>query len=456
LLLRKQGAFAFLIVGFSLAVGAAAQAGENESPNLVPNPQFTLDADQKPKDWTAWAPRPDIASQNTVVKTKDGAALSLQSRRFADYGKWLSLVRDIHAGKYYQFEVLHQAKEITAETTSVIVLVSWYRNADGTGEIQRDYIDRRDNSGEWRRIFRTVQAPEGAKALKLELGLRWTEHGSVKWRNPRVAEVTPPPPRIVRVATTRIVPALPPSTVAANTQLMAEMFDRIGPAKPDIVLFSENLVDRATRRPLAENAQTIPGPLTEMLSARARRFHTYVITTLHERDAATGLFHNTAVLIDREGRIAGKYRKVHLTAGESDLGMTPGNDYKVFDTDFGKVGVLVCWDNWFSEPARILRLRGAEMLFLPLAGDGSDAHWDAISRARAWDNGLFLVSSGTVSDSSRVIDPDGNVLAEARGTSAFVVCEFDLNQEWRRRYLGEGKSLYVQERRPETYSDLVR
>ncbi|MEJ1971872.1 MAG: carbon-nitrogen hydrolase family protein [Lacunisphaera sp.] len=219
------------------------------------------------------------------------------------------------------------------------------------------------------------------------------------------------------------------------------------------------MLDRSTRLPLEKKAEPIPGPLTDLLGERARKYHCYVITTLHERDG--DLYYNTAVLIDRAGRVAGKYRKVHLAIAEADDGLTPGSEYPVFTTDFGRIGILTCWDDWFSEPARILRLRGAEVLFFPLAGDGSDGHWDAVSRARAMDNGLFFVSSGTVSDASRIINPAGQVLAEARGQFAFAVQDLDLNQEWRLRYLsvgagtGEAKSLYFAERRPDTYSDLT-
>src|SRR5690606_21644241 len=108
------------------------------------------------------------------------------------------------------------------------------------------------------------------------------------------------------------------------------------------------------------------------------------------------LFHNTAVLIDRQGKLVGKYRKVHLTIGEGENGLTPGTDYPVYDTDFGRIGLMTCWDNWFSEPARILRLKGAEMLFMPLAGDGDNTHWDVVWKARAIDNGVWMVTSSTV------------------------------------------------------------
>jgi predicted amidohydrolase len=139
--------------------------------------------------------------------------------------------------------------------------------------------------------------------------------------------------------------------VEKNLALMAATFDRAAAEKPDLVLFTENLVDRSTQRPVAETAQPIPGPATRMLSEKARQYKTWVATSMHESDG--GLIYNTAVLIDREGRIAGKYRKVHLAMAEAEAGITPGSSYPVFNTDFGRVGMMVCWDDWFGEVARI-------------------------------------------------------------------------------------------------------
>jgi predicted amidohydrolase len=196
-----------------------------------------------------------------------------------------------------------------------------------------------------------------------------------------------------------------------------------------------------------------------MLSRKAKQYATYAAASLHEREGS--LIYNTAVLIDRYGRLAGKYRKTHLAMTEGENGITPGNDFPVFATDFGKVGLLVCWDNWFSEPARILRLKGAELLLLPIAGDGGLEHWDVVSRARALDNGLYFVSSNTVGDStSRIIDPSGKVLAETNSPFGIVSAEIDLDRELRLRWLsvgpgdGEARSLYIHERRPDTYGPL--
>ena len=142
-------------------------------------------------------------------------------------------------------------------------------------------------------------------------------------------------------------------------------------------------------------------------------------------------------------------------------GITPGSEYPVFDTDFGRVGMMICWDNWYPEPARIMRLKGAEILLLPIAGDGTPGgHWDIISRARAIDNAVFLVASATHRGTgSRIVDPNGQVLAET--DEGLAAAEIDLGKETRARWLsigpadGEAKSLYIKDRRPDTYGPLA-
>lgn len=443
---------------FILAIFSGSAAAADMAPNLLGEAALAASAKTVPAAWELWSPRPALAAEGTLGQRDGAPVLSIATGRFESVGKWRTLVRNIEGGKYYHFEVQHQSEGVTSEATSVLVILTWFRTPEGKS-LQRDYVLPLDEPGAWRTDARTLQAPADARFVCVELGLRWAPGGRVYWKNPSLTETAPPAPRKVRVATTRILPDIPTATVASNTALMLKMFDEVGPEKPDVVLFSENLATRFVTRPLAEKAQPIPGPLTDALAAKAKRYRTYVIATLLETDGP--LYHNTAVLIDRDGRLVGKYRKVHLTMGETDSGLTPGSEYPVFDTDFGRIGIMTCWDNWFDESARALRLAGAEVLFLPLAGDGVPAHWEHVWKARTLDNGVWLVSSSTVTDSpSRILNPHGDVLAEATGKFAHATAELDLNQEWRVRYMsvgpgvGEPASLLVKERRPDTYAPL--
>lgn len=432
---------------------AAAPAG-----NLIPNAELRAGPGGKPAGWTTWAPRAELAPTAQVVACEGGTALELRATRFESYGQWVTRVEGIEPGKYYRFEAWHQSSGVESDDVSVLALLTWLRGPGDGGEIQRDYAEDRREEGGWRRSSRVIQAPPQARTVMIQLGLRWAARGAVLWKDIQLTEVAAPAARKVRLATTYLKPGAKP-TIESNTRLMAEVFEAAGQEHPDLVLFSENFVDRGVRAPLAEKAQTIPGPLTRMLAEKAKAYRTHVVTTLHERDG--DLYYNTAVLIDRDGRIAGRYRKVHLALAEADAGLTPGSDYPVFDTDFGRIGILTCWDNWFSEPARLMRLQGAAIVLWPLAGDGVPAHANAILRARAMDNGVYLVSSATVMDhQSVIINPAGEVLAEASAAGRYALAEIDLNQEWRVRYLsvasglGEARSLYLKERRPDTYSQL--
>ncbi|MDF2725949.1 MAG: carbon-nitrogen hydrolase family protein, partial [Paenibacillus sp.] len=172
-----------------------------------------------------------------------------------------------------------------------------------------------------------------------------------------------------------------------------------------------------------------------------------------------GTLYNTAVLFGRGGELVGKYRKTHLTTGEFDMGITPGKDLPVFELDFGKVGLLICWDAWFTETARILALQGADIICVPLNGDGVPNHAEHVWPTRAFDNGVYMVYSSVYKGSpSAIIAPNGEFLASVAGEPGHQTVEIDLEE---RKSLcpnlsvglaiGEGKVLYFAERRPDLY-----
>jgi predicted amidohydrolase len=411
------------------------------------------------------SPRSGVECSGWGDSAENGFILALHSDNAESYVRFTTTVNGVKGGQYYQFSVWQKTQGIDFEVVRVPLVLSWFSGCNGQGVLQRDYVGEAGVSTilseGWSYRCRTLQAPVEAQSVRVELGLRWAEGGSACWAAPSMVEVAPPSARKARIVTTRIQPS-GNTSVEANTRQMAEMFDLVSKERPDLVLFSENLVDYSVRRPLLETVQPIPGPLTGMLSERARRYSTYVVTTLHEVDR-NGHFYNTAVLIDRKGAIAGCYRKIHLTMEEAEQGILPGSEPLVFDADFGRIGVMICWDNWFSETARLLRLRGAEILVLPIAGDGTPGHWEVVSRTRAIDNGVYLVSSATVADTpSQIINPAGEILAEAVGCFSYAFQELDLNQQWRVRYLsvgpclGEPRNLYTQERRPDVYHPLSK
>ena len=422
--------------------------------NLVPNSELRVDDSGNPTSWQFWFPRADLEPHGEVLNIEGAGALQLTAVDFSSFGKWRSKRIEILSGHFYRFEVLYHPKHIVSERSSVGVMLSWVAS-DGH-PIQRDYVDRISAAEDgWRRASRTLRAPEQASAVTVELWLRWTTEGSVSFRSPSLVEVSQRAPRKARVVTTRIDPS-PERTIEANVKLMADVLDQAGREQPDVVLLTEFFTERSVTGSVHDRSEPIPGPLTEALGRKARQYHTYIIAGMFELDG--GKTYDTAVLIDRRGQVAGKYRKTHLPLAEVEDGETPGNDYPVFDTDFGRIGILVCWDYYFPETMRIMRLKGADIVFLPIAGDPGARHWDAVTRARALDNGIYLVASVSEGRDSRIIDPDGEIVAET--TDGLATANIDLDRESRLWWLsvgpadGEAKSLVIQERRPETYHDL--
>ena len=206
-------------------------------------------------------------------------------------------------------------------------------------------------------------------------------------------------------------------------------------------------------------AEPIPGPTTKKLADAAKKHKVVLVASLFERRAA-GLYHNTAVIFDRDGRIVGKYRKMHIPDDPlyyEKFYFTPGDlGFRVHETAAGQCGVLVCWDQWFPEAARLTALQGAQFLFYPTAigwlPDESDEMnaaqhqaWETMQRAHAIANGVFVVSVNRVGregaltfwGQSFVADPFGRVLARASSTDEeilLVECDLALIEKTRQNW----------------------
>lgn len=190
-------------------------------------------------------------------------------------------------------------------------------------------------------------------------------------------------------------------------------------------------------------AENVPGPTTETLSRVARSKRIVIVSSIFERRSA-GIFHNTAVVIDADGSIVGKYRKMHIP---DDPGyyekfyFTPGDlGFPSFQTRYARIGVLVCWDQWFPEAARLVSMRGAEIIFYPtaigwLAGESKAAAraqkdaWETIQRAHAVANGVYVAAVNRVGREGKIkfwggsfiADPSGEIVARSGGAEEGVL-----------------------------------
>src|SRR2546421_4987260 len=167
-------------------------------------------------------------------------------------------------------------------------------------------------------------------------------------------------------------------------------------------------------------AETIPGPSTDALAKVAKKYKAVIIASLFERRAA-GLYHNTAVVIETDGSIKGLYRKMHIPDDPlyyEKFYFTPGDTgFRSWDTTHGKIGVLVCWDQWYPEGARLTALQGAQIIFYPTAigwhpsekaeyGKAQHESWELMQRSHAVANGCFVCAPNRIGV-EKVLGPDG-------------------------------------------------
>ena len=233
---------------------------------------------------------------------------------------------------------------------------------------------------------------------------------------------------------------------------------------------------------LCELAEPIPGPSTERFGALARELGVVLVLSLFER-RAPGLYHNTAVVLEKDGSIAGTYRKMHIP---DDPGyyekfyFTPGDlGFKPIKTSLGMLGVLVCWDQWYPEAARLMALAGAEILIYPTAigGVGTDPAeeqevqrnaWQLVQRGHSVANGLPVI---TVNRTGHEEDPSGNTVgldfwghSFATGPQGEILAEFGYDEEGvkvveldldRTEYVRKGWP-FLRDRRIDAYDGLLQ
>jgi predicted amidohydrolase len=253
----------------------------------------------------------------------------------------------------------------------------------------------------------------------------------VLFRSAELKGTPPPSPRKVRLAAIHHRPKKSPSP-QANLEDFATLIEQAGAQKADVVCLGEGITVVGTQLKYADVAESIPGPSTERLGKAAAAAKAYVVAGLYERDSKT--IYNTSVLIGRDGKLVGKYRKVCLPREEIDGGITPGSDYPVFDTDFGRVGMMICWDVHFPEVARELSARGAEVILMPIWGGN-----ETLAKARAIENQIHLVASGY--DFPTVIyDRKGDAVAKGEKDPSVILTEVDLNDRTLWPWLGDWRS----------------
>ncbi|MBQ6340648.1 MAG: carbon-nitrogen hydrolase family protein [Kiritimatiellae bacterium] len=441
-----------MIALVGLALGAVADEWTFENAKLSPNPATGRAADGR-------------------------LEISLPSKRACAWWEKAFAVTPGKGARFVATAEIALGPGEAAPYNDVMMFVTWYDPAKGNKKgvkfYQRDFM-RYTDKGTLRTFDDTFVVPGDCNTVRVEFIAKW-HRMDVTIRDVRVETVDAPRPRKVRCVVGNPheknanwredgtdtgkkgwedPEAVVRSRLKQIENCLTNIFAHV--EKPDIILFSEVFADTGTPCP-ERTAERIPGGPSFALAARyAAKYRCYVAMNVRER-TDEGTFHNSTFIVDRAGKHVGTYRKVTLTSGEYMAGILPGDDFGVFDLDFGRVGCLTCWDHWFSETAKYLRRKGAELLLFPLAGCAPD-HVDLTFPARGIDIGIpTLVAMRQGHLPNGIVDRDGTWLVKTFEDGGFAWADLDLNERKRTFWLsvgpgaGDPYELYLDESRPELY-----
>ncbi len=424
-----------LLLALTAVVAAPAAQPLYEQSAFVPG------SDGTPAGWQVWTPRQEIAPRlfvDSVHSLGGPGSLGVSAASVpGTTGGWQRSVEGVTEGQWYRFVAHYRAERLDYEPRQVVPRLAW-ADAHGREAGRPDYAYSTEPAGSWKRVSMDAPAPAGATVARIQLLLWDSQTGVVFWDKISLTPIPNPTPRLVKVASINLRPR-ETGSAAESVSRFIEAVDATMPEDVDVIVLPEGITAVGTGKKYIEVAEPVPGPTTKRLGALARRHSAYLAAGLYEKEGP--VLYNTAVLIDRSGELIGKYRKVYIPREETEAGITPGSHYPVFSTDFGRIGMMICWDIQYADPARALTLAGAEMLIVPIWG-GSDI----LARARAIENRVFVVSSG-YDHPTRIIDPDGEVLSVAAKDGAAAIATIDLNKRYLDEWLGDMRGRFRKELR---------
>jgi len=422
--------------------------------NLVKNPGFEV-SPATPQNWTISGPvstMEPVTSIDSRVFFSGKQGLKMASTNPNCYGRAVQTL-EINGGQTYLFSVRFKAENVTSIDKCVLVRIKWFKDKTQVGY---NYIyDIREDTDGWLLGSNKVKSIAGANSAQISLEFRWST-GTVWWDDIALENAAEDPARNVKVGTVYCRP--PGNTVEKNISVMSDLLDQAGTSGCQIVCLPEGWATGNTGLGMTKvEANTLEGSASTMMSKKAKQYGMYIVSGLYSWTGDT--LNNVAVLYDRQGNKQAVYKKVQLPDAEAEQGAVPGNTLPVFETDFGKIGILICWDYAFPEVSRILALNGAEILFCPIAGDirGSDV-WKIIARSRAVDNGVYFVTS-IYDGHSLIINPAGDVLQETGKQATLITAIVDLNftppWDWLgNEGRGEWKGVWRKDRRSDIFESL--
>jgi predicted amidohydrolase len=395
--------------------------------NLILNSGFEASSSSV-KNWTITGPvltMQPITVIDSLTRFSGQFGLKMESSNPNCHGRAVQTVA-VKGDQTYIFSARFRTEKIISIHKNVLIRVRWLLHQE---QIGYNFIYNIAGESEgWFLASDKIKAIAGATAAEISLEFRWST-GTLWWDDISMEACPADPPRNVKVGTFHFRP--PGPTVEKNISMMSEFLDKAGKAGCDIVCLPEGWPTCDTELGMTKvEANTIGGSASQMMSQKAKQYKMYIVSGLYSWVGDT--LKNVAVLYGRQGKIEGIYEKIQLPDSETEQGAVPGNTFPVFTTDFGKIGILICWDSAFPEVSRMLALNGAEILFCPIWGDvrGPES-WEITARSRAIDNGVYFITN-IFDGHSVIVNPAGDILQESgiQGTLLTSTVDLNYNPPW--------------------------
>ncbi|MBN2091778.1 carbon-nitrogen hydrolase family protein [candidate division KSB1 bacterium] len=333
------------------------------------------------------------------------------------FGCWTQKVA-VQEGKTYRFSVRFQVEDIDDVNLQVMNLICWLKTENPSDQCPHDNISTYRREGQHIVGEDVFSVPPGVNQAEIQLGLRFTERGRVIWNHVELIQTERAAPRPATITVVKWRPYLD-GTAVENLAKIRELLDKAGAMESDLVLLPEYSSVHRKGVEYKMFAEKIPdGAVCEVLREKAIAHQMHVCAGIIEND--DDLLFSTAVIFDRKGELAGKYRKTHLFWPEEMFqGLSPGHEYPVFNLDFGKVGVVICYDNWYGEIHKLLALKGAELILVP-----NEAYEPLLMHTRALDNRVYIAAA-SIEMKAMLVNTKGRIIAET--TDGLVTGRIDLN-----------------------------